>query len=408
MSGSPFSFAPTNLSATAPTSVAEVIEAIIHAAQNDQRALVIGGGTAWDAGHRAFANDSANISLISIAKLSGILEYDSGELTITARAGTRLAEVQAELAKHGQYLPFDPPFAEAGATLGGVVAAGLTGPRRMRYGGLRDFILGIEFVNAQGQAVRGGGKVVKNAAGYDLPKLFCGSMGSLGIITEVSFKVFPKLPDHRTLLVGLKTAADARRAFHDLQASPIEISAADAWNAVPVMPSLAAYTVAVLIEGTTASLESRLTAARRLFPADAPSRTLEDDAALWTMLRDLAWIGDAETVLRIYLPLSALDWLDGLLAANDARRIYSGAGNTAWAAIKGDPARLASELAKIDVRAAVWRSPLPAPDILPDDPGAAMIQRVRRAFDPAGRFYGSLPHPPTPSPNSERGSMAAY
>ncbi|NJN81466.1 MAG: FAD-binding protein, partial [Caldilineaceae bacterium] len=129
---------------------------------------------------------------LEMRSLTGILEYDPGEYTITALAGTGLSEVQATLAANGQYLPFDPPLADRGATLGGTVAAGLSGPGRVRYGGVRDFLIGVRFVDGRGRLVRGGGKVVKNAAGFDLPKLFVGSLGTLGLLVETTFKVFPQ------------------------------------------------------------------------------------------------------------------------------------------------------------------------------------------------------------------------
>ncbi len=393
MSRSPFEFMPPAQQTVTPASVAEVAEAILSARQANQRVLIYGGGTKWDAGHRALMSTSQAL-IISTVALAGIIEYDPAELTITAWAGTRLADVQAVLAEHGQYLPFDPPFAGAGATLGGVVAAGLTGSRRMRYGGLRDFILGVSFINAAGQTVRGGGKVVKNAAGYDFPKLFCGSMGALGVLTQVSFKVFPRPQAHHTLLVMLKQAADVQQFFREVQRSPIEISAADAWHTMTDvmigLPKGDSFMAAILIEGNAASLAGRLDSLRNLLPVDASAQGIEEDNGLWEALRDLAWIdSDAETVLRLYLPSNQLANLDGLLDAQGAQRAYSGAGNTAWTALNGDPTRLTQVLTKAEIRAAVWRSPIPAPDILPDDPGAAMVQRIKRAFDPAERFYSS-------------------
>jgi glycolate oxidase FAD binding subunit len=133
----------------------------------------------------------AEYVLLSCQSLCGVLEYEPDEFTITARAGTRLAELAAVLRERGQYLPFDPLFLRRGATLGGTVAAGLSGPGRFRFGGLRDFILGIRFVDGAGRLLRMGGKVLKNAAGFDLPKFFVGSLGRFGILAEVTLKVFP-------------------------------------------------------------------------------------------------------------------------------------------------------------------------------------------------------------------------
>jgi len=356
--------------------------------------LFRGSGTKWDAGHRAFCEAASNQLIISTAKLTGILDYEPGELTITVRAGTPMAEVETALAEHGQYLPFDPLFSTMGATVGGTIAAGLTGPRRMRYGGLRDFVIGIEYLNAQGQRVRSGGKVVKNAAGYDFSKLFCGSMGSLGLITQVSFKVFPVPKGRQTLLAFLPTIAEVKAAFRALQHSPAEVSAVDAWpmGTLPDAPDPGAgYTIAVLIEGDPASLEGRMNTVCGLLDSTATLQmnNADDQTKLWTTLRDLVWIGDAETVVKLYLPSTRVTDLDAMLSLYGARRVYSVAGNVAWAAFSGDPARLSSALAANEISAAVWRSPITAPDVLPASSSAAMIERVKRAFDPANRFYRS-------------------
>src|SRR5262249_53592058 len=127
---------------------------------------------------------------LSTARLKGIVEYNPSEFTFTALAGTPVKEIAAALAERRQYLPFDPMLVDAGATLGGTVGAGLNGPGRFRFGGIRDFILGIRFVDGRGQLLRMGGKVVKNAAGFDLPKFFVGSMGRFGVLGELTFKVF--------------------------------------------------------------------------------------------------------------------------------------------------------------------------------------------------------------------------
>src|SRR5262245_36002196 len=144
-------------------------------------------------------------------RLKGITEYDPGEFTFTAYAGTPLAEISTALAEKGQYLPFDPVLAKSGATLGGSVAAGLSGPGRFRYGGLRDFILGVRFVDGSGQLLHLGGKVVKNAAGFDLPKFFVGSLGRFGVLAELTFKVFPRPASRLTLKLAVASMTDAAR-----------------------------------------------------------------------------------------------------------------------------------------------------------------------------------------------------
>ncbi len=123
----------------------------------------------------ALSRTNADVTPLDLTAVRGVSAYDPGEFTITALAGTTLQEIAETLNEHGQWLPFDPPLADAGATIGGTVAAGLSGPGRLRFGGVRDFLVGVRFIDGEGKLVRGGGTVVKNAAGFDLPKLMIGS-----------------------------------------------------------------------------------------------------------------------------------------------------------------------------------------------------------------------------------------
>src|SRR6188474_3320713 len=180
----------------APQTPAELADAI----RATPRVLAVGARTK----QRLSAIDDG-VTLLSTRALSGIVEYEPSEFTFTALAGTPVREIAAALAERGQYLPFDPLLVEAGATLGGTVAAGLSGPGRFRFGGLRDFILGVRFVDGLGRLLRMGGKVVKNAAGFDLPKFFVGSLGRFGVLTELTFKVFPRPAASRTLRLTVET-----------------------------------------------------------------------------------------------------------------------------------------------------------------------------------------------------------
>ena len=166
--------------------------------------------------------------MLDLSRLSGVLEYEPGEFTFTALAGTPLASVDSLLAEHGQYLPFDPPLAERGATLGGTVAAGLSGPGRYRYGGVRDFILGVRFVDGAGALVRGGGKVVKNAAGFDLPKLMVGSLGQLGVLVELTLQSLPAAGGHADACTPSSPAWRRRwRRCTALYTAPLDVDALD-------------------------------------------------------------------------------------------------------------------------------------------------------------------------------------
>src|SRR6185503_15751320 len=150
--------------------VSELRDAMAAAAAQGQRSLPRGGGT-----KDALSSAGGETTRLDLGGCAGIVEYAPSEFTVTALAGTPIAEMVAALGERGQYLPFDPILVEAGATLGGTIAAGVSGSGRARYGGIRDFILGVRFLDGGGTLVRGGGKVVKNAAGFDLPKLMVGS-----------------------------------------------------------------------------------------------------------------------------------------------------------------------------------------------------------------------------------------
>ena len=145
--------------------------------------------------------------LLSTAKLNTLVAHRHGDLTATIQAGATLADVNRSLARHRQWIPLDPPSADR-ATIGGLVATNDSGPRRHRYGAPRDLIIGVEFVRADGQLAKGGGIVVKNVAGYDLPRLVTGSFGSLGVIVTATFKLYPHTQASGTLVVDLKEPKD--------------------------------------------------------------------------------------------------------------------------------------------------------------------------------------------------------
>lgn len=182
----------------APTTSAELVDAI----RSTPRLIAVGGGT-----KPRMSAVAPEFARLSMAQLRGIVEYEPSEFTFTGFAGTPIREIMAALGERGQYLPFDPMLVLAGATLGGTVAAGLSGPGRVRFGGLRDFILGVRFVDGEGRLLRLGGKVVKNAAGFDVPKFLVGSAGRFGVIAELSFKVFPRPVASRTLRLDAADAA---------------------------------------------------------------------------------------------------------------------------------------------------------------------------------------------------------
>ena len=168
--------------------------------------------------------------MLDVSALRGIVSYEPSELVVTVRAGTPLAELEAELAEHGQSLAFEPPcFSLAPdlpsrATCGGMVASGLSGPARASVGGVRDFVLGVKLINGRGELLTFGGQVIKNVAGYDVSRLMVGAMGTLGLMTEISLKVLPLAPAEATLVFELdQTRALAQ--LHRWGAQPLPLNA---------------------------------------------------------------------------------------------------------------------------------------------------------------------------------------
>ena len=211
---------------------------------------------------------------ISTRPLSGITEYEPSEFTFSALAGTPVREIIAALDEKGQYLPFDPMLVEAGSTIGGVVASGLSGSGRFRYGGVRDFILGVRFVDGLGRLLRLGGKVVKNAAGFDVPKFVVGSLGRFGVIGEVTFKVFPKPESTFTLQMPFSSEKMAQLAN-----SRFEIDALD------VLPG--GETMLVRLAGPAKALE--------VLAKEIGGEVT--DSTVWRVIRETPWSFKADITL---------------------------------------------------------------------------------------------------------------
>lgn len=203
-----------------PQSQAELAEVITYAYQNQWQILPCGSATKINWG--GLLQDVQVI--VSTEKINQLIEHAVGDLTVTAEAGIKFADLQNTLATAGQFLALDPTTPEA--TLGGIVATADTGSLRQRYGGVRDQLLGITFVRADGKIAKAGGRVVKNVAGYDLMKLFTGSYGTLGIITSVTFRVYP-IPEASSTVVLTGDADGIAQAMTSLRASALTPVAAD-------------------------------------------------------------------------------------------------------------------------------------------------------------------------------------
>ena len=176
-------------------------------------------------GSKDFYGESLQGEILDTRPLNGVVSYEPSELVVTALAGTPLAELEALLLEQGQYLPFEPPhFAAHAATVGGMVAAGLSGPARASVGAVRDYVLGVKLINGKAEHLTFGGQVMKNVAGYDVSRLMVGAMGTLGLLTEVSLKVLPIAPLEATLKFEL-TQAEALEKLNAWGGQPLPLNA---------------------------------------------------------------------------------------------------------------------------------------------------------------------------------------
>lgn len=193
-------------------------ETIRRAAAESTPLHIVGGNT------KHFYGGPVAGEALQVAAYRGIVDYEPSELVLTARCGTPLREVEATLAEQGQMLPFEPPHFGEGATLGGCVAAGLSGPRRATSGAVRDYVLGVRMLDGRGTELSFGGRVMKNVAGYDVSRLMAGSLGTLGVILEVSLKVLPRPRAECTLRLEMDEAK-AIETMNALAGKPLPVSA---------------------------------------------------------------------------------------------------------------------------------------------------------------------------------------
>ncbi|MEE8388822.1 MAG: glycolate oxidase subunit GlcE [Acidiferrobacterales bacterium] len=194
-------------------------ESVCHAAENGTALIVQGGGS------KSFYGRLPEGQLLDVSRHRGLVTYEPTDLVITARAGTPLREIETVLANHNQMLAFEPPHFGPNSTLGGAVAAGLSGPRRPYSGSVRDFVLGIKMINGKGEVLKFGGQVIKNVAGYDISRLLTGSLGTLGILLEISLKVLPK-PEVELTVTHESNSNDAIQFFNKCAGRPLPVSAA--------------------------------------------------------------------------------------------------------------------------------------------------------------------------------------
>ena len=357
----------------------QFIERIRAAAASGSPLRIRGGGS------KDFYGEVTGGELLETGSHAGITSYEPSELVVTVRAGTPLAELEAVLAEKGQCLPFEPPHFEGGATVGGMVAAGLSGPARASVGALRDYVLGVSMINGRGEALTFGGQVMKNVAGYDVSRLMVGAMGTLGLITDVSLKVLPVAPAEATLKFAM-TQAQALERLNAWGGQPLPLNAS-CWVDDAGMPTLF-----LRLRGAVAAVEAAcksLGGERQDNAAVAPDWALCRDQRLPWFLerggRDLWRLSVPQTTPALDLPEAPLiEWHGGLrwlrAAATDAARVREAAAQA------GGHATLFIAGSDTATTAAGRFAPLAAP--------LDRIHReLKREFDPAGIFNRGRMYP---------------
>ena len=364
-------------------------EAVTHA----QGSLCIQGG-----GTRGGVTEG---TVLSTQGVSGIELYEPGALTIVARAGTTLAEVDSVLAAENQRLAFESADyrgllgTDGASTLGGVVAANISGPRRIQAGACRDFLLGVRYVDGAGTVIKNGGRVMKNVTGYDLVKLLSGSWGTLGVMTEVGLKVLPRSDTQATVLVGGVGVPDAVGVMSAALGSPFEVSGAAYDPARADGPA-----VLLRIEGFEESVAYRVAQVSKLVGAMGPVSVVEDrDAsdALWTAVRDVAPFHQTDgDVWRLSVKPSDAPEIAERMRADGL--LFDWGGGVIWARVP-DGTDLRSRLGGFRGHATVMRSSAETRKRLgkfqPEAPAlAAISDGLRRKFDPRGLFNPDLMRSP--------------
>ncbi|MGI8402807.1 MAG: FAD-binding oxidoreductase [Gemmatimonadaceae bacterium] len=283
----------------------ETIVAAIHESITSRAPLRISGRSNWLSAGRPVKAQKA----LSLREDAGVVGYVSGDLTLTVRAGTTLAEIERVTGEHDQWLPLDP-FGSSDGTIGATIATASAGPLATSFGLPRDLLLGLEFVNGRGEVVRGGGKVVKNVAGFDLSRLLTGSWGTLGVITEVSLRLYARPKVDRSFIITLgpdeRATAALIRAIAASPLAPFSLELVNG-NAARRLALGDKPQCIVRLGGNSAVVDVQLKALSQL------ARSEEVDQSIWTKFRELD--RDANSVIRISsLPTRFLGTAAGIVA----------------------------------------------------------------------------------------------
>jgi glycolate oxidase FAD binding subunit len=367
-----------------PRSIAEAAEVLSALARDRQRVAFVGGGTELSLGAPPERIDA----VVHTRGLGRIVEYQPADMVMVVEAGVTLAAVQEAAREHRQRLALDPPWPDR-ATIGGIVATGSFGPRRARYGAVRDLIIGVQIVRVDGTVARGGGKVVKNVAGFDLPKLACGSLGTLGLIAGATFRLHPLPEASETLVVPDLSAADVVAMVGRIRAAQLEPAA------LAALRGRSGYDLAVCFEGFGKGVQQQVARLRQL----APRARGED--GVWNRHDAIRTGGPLRVkVAALGTHLAHVDSALSPLALDFAWYPTVGIGFAAGAAAPSAAALLSDVRAELALRGGslVVQS---APTGLRVDPWGPppasfpLLQRLKDNFDPEhrlnpGRFVGGI------------------
>lgn len=313
-----------------PNTTAELKNVIQKAYKNNWRVLPCGSGSKLGWGGLANQVDL----VVSTERLNRIIEHAVGDLTVTVEAGVKLADLQAILQKVGQFLPLEPAYPQ-NATFGGIVATADSGALRHRYGGIRDMLLGISFIRSDGESAKAGGRVVKNVAGYDLMKLFTGSYGTLGVISEVTFRVYPIPQASATVVLTGKQEAVAS-ATNTLLASALTPTAVDLLSTKLVSQLGFAQDIGLMVrfQSVTESVKeqsSRLLSIGQKLGLQG-TVYLNNEPQLWQSLPEQIWNTPQNSVITCKIgvspiaAVSTLTQLDHLTSSQGLGLIHAGSG----------------------------------------------------------------------------------
>lgn len=315
-------------------------------------------------GSKDFYGGAAQGEVLDTTAYRGIVEYAPEELVITARAGTPLAEIEAALAAHGQMLPFEPPHFGPRATLGGCVAAGLSGPRRASLGAVRDFVLGVHMMDGNADPLRFGGQVMKNVAGYDVSRVMAGSLGTLGLILDVSLKVLPR------------PKAEATVQFECDEALALEKM--NRWAGEPLPISATCYHDHVL----TLRLSGAETAVQAA-QAKLGGQALAAGDEFWRGIRE-----QSANFFRGNAPLWRLSLSSTVVLDLPGKQLIEWGGALRWVFTEAEPGAVRAAAEQAHGQATLFRSATKPQSVFHPLPKPLMVlhRRMKRAFDPHGIF----------------------